>query len=160
MAREGRSARRRAKSTNSEMKRLLTVLLYAVMCSCTRPVSYETFIRSDETVDGEYRFGLELSDSLSYDIFLFSVTDRLSGEARSVHIDVKWVSPSGSEASETVVLPLGGSEGRKELYRSAVMPPERGKWTVAVRTCGRIERLRGIGLICKENGTRQTTEVR
>ena len=144
------------------MNRRVTVLcaLIAALSACSEPASFEEFVRADMAENGVYEFVLDLSDSLStYDISLFTKVDApVMGRIRassSMGLEIAWkeggaITPA---LSETVYLPYGGKAGAS-LYRSGVKPSSPGSWTVSVRPVDPPSGLRGIGIICKRNGTR------
>lgn len=145
------------------MNRRFTVLCAAVaaLAACSEPASFEEFVRADMAENGVYEFVLDLSDSLStYDISLFTKVDApVMGRIRSsssIGLEVAWkeagaISPA---LSETVYLPYGDKGVSASLYRSGVKPSSPGSWSVLVRPVDPPAGLRGIGIICKRNGTR------
>ena len=96
---------------------LLPLLSAALLLSCSRPLSTEIFVRSDEARDGVYVFDLTLADSLvNYDFWFYSRT--LDEPLTSLPLNVQWLSPSGRRFSETVYMRKVDSDGERELYRS------------------------------------------
>lgn len=134
--------------------------LTAALASCSEPASFEEFVRADMAENGVYEFVLNLGDSLStYDISLFTKVDApVMGRIRtssSLGLEIEWkeagtITPA---LSETVYLPYG-DKGGASLYRSGVKPSSPGSWTVSARPIDPPTGLRGIGIICKRNGTR------
>ena len=100
--------------------------------------------------DGVYVFDFEMSDSTKlYDIYFY---DRIDGpRPDSLPLNVMWVSPSGESFSETVYMDPARDT---ELYRSGTVPVEYGGWRICVRPVGVGGGFRGMGMVCKENGTR------
>ncbi len=133
------------------MRALLPILCaLGVLAACSRPSSYEQFVRSDGS--GEYSFELELPDTLSsYDISFYSAVDRPLFSAdtlRSFPLQVVWRSPSGRYLSETVYYP---ADSLKARYRSGIVPSEEGSWTLSVTIAPEPRGLRGLGVICRRN---------
>ena len=132
----------------------------ALTASCRRPASFEQFIRADETVSGSYVFTLFLDDSLaSYDLSIYTKVDPpLMAADRpevSLGLVVEWAEKNGFTAlREKVYLPCGGAAGSNQPYRSGVRPSHPGEWTVSITPENPPAGLRGIGMICKRNGTR------
>lgn len=124
-----------------------------LLASCTRPDSYECFVRVDQAPAGLFPFQVDLSDSLStYDIYFY--TAAYPGmDSDGLDIQAVWVGPSGQSASEDVCMDVGKV---RELYRSGVSMAEPGIWTLDLRVREVPEGFRGMGIICKRNGTRQT----
>lgn len=135
---------------------LLLAAGIAAFCAygCSRPLSSETFVRSDRSLDGVYIFELDLPDSLAfYDIWFYSRT--VNEPLASLPLNVQWLAPSGKRFSERVYMKLVDADGEKELYRSGVVPSETGKWQLSVRPLGVDENFCGLGVICEEHhGTR------
>ena len=133
---------------------LLPLLSAALLLSCSRPLSTEIFVRSDEARDGVYVFDLTLADSLvNYDFWFYSCT--LDEPLTSLPLNVQWLSPSGRRFSETVYMRKVDSDGERELYRSGVVLSEGGQWRLSVRPLGVDDNFCGLGLICEEHdGTR------
>ena len=144
-------------------------LLALSFASCSRPSSTERFILADDAVDGKYSFTLDMADSLvSYDIWLYTRIDsrRTSMSIlENIPVSLTWTSPSGDYYGEKVFFPASGFEGKgmsffsrqiKTLYRSDVVPRERGEWTLDVEAGEGINGFRGMGVILerKEDGTR------
>lgn len=147
---------------------LLFILAVTVIASCTRPASFEHFIKAGDAAasavskGGVYRFGLDFSDSLStYDIFLytrladFGIGNRVHSE-EPLGLDVRWISPKMETLlEERVYMRCGGARGSKELYRSGVKPSPAGEWTLEFRPVPETTvAISGLGIICKRNGTR------
>jgi len=128
-----------------------------VLSSCRKSeVVYDKFIGLDDAESGVYAFSLPLTDSLSaYDFYFYGRTFRY--EESSIPLKVRWIAPTGESFTETVCLNNIDSNGRKELYRSGVVPKSRGEWRISVRIEDEGEALlTGIGLLCtqKSHGTR------
>lgn len=135
--------------------------LAPVLAACGEPSSFEEFVRADKAENGVYEFVLDLTDSLSsYDISLFTKVDApVMGTVHassSMGLEIAWREAGTSipALSETVYLPYGEKGGGASLYRSGVKPSSPGSWTVSVRPVEPPSGLRGIGIICKRNGTR------
>ena len=111
------------------------------------------FVRSDRADNGVYVFDLELEDSVTvYDFWFYSRT--VSRSISSLPLNVQWLSPSGRRFSETVYMKSVDADGEKELYRSGVVLSEAGLWRLSVRPVGVDDEFCGLGVICKEHGTR------
>lgn len=130
---------------------VLAVLL--ALTGCRRPLSTELFVRADRAESGVYMFDIELEDSLSaYDFWFYGRTS--GGSISSLPLNVQWLSPSGRRFSETVYMKSVDADGERELYRSGVVPAEGGLWRISVRPIGAGGNFCGLGIICKEHGTR------
>lgn len=129
---------------------LLLLGLCLVPAACVRPDSVEIFVPAAKAADGVYIFDFEMADSLAtYDISFFTRND--GNVLDSLPLKVMWLSPSGESLSETVYMdPLKVTE----KYRSGVRPDECGSWRLCVRPVVEGKGFRGLGIICKENGTR------
>lgn len=144
------------------MSRRVTFLcvLALLAAACSEPASFEEFIRSDMAENGVYSFLLDMSDSLSsYDISLYTKVDApvmgTVSSSSSVGLEISWKEGEAAPAlTETVYLPYEGEGGGASLYRSGVKPSSPGFWTVQVRPVDPPPGFRGIGMICKRNGTR------
>ena len=140
------------------MKRCV-ILAAAFLCllSCRCPSSLETFVRTRDAEGGEYVFDLFMPDSLkSYDISFYVRTDPLLRKATEtpIELSVDWVSPSDSVAlSDTVYFIPDSVRGVERMYRTGVRLEKQG-WKLKVRAGKAPRGLSGIGLVCKENGTR------
>lgn len=124
------------------------------LCCCSRPTEMEVFVKSADAVGGVYSFELPLEDSLAtYDLSFYTRVDAPAGRRSggSLELNVLWVSPSGERAGETVHM---DAAKLLETYRTGVSPLEPGVWTLKVQVVNPPEGLRGLGLVCKENGTR------
>lgn len=136
-------------------KAAMIIISLALFFSCVRPSSYECFIKSKDAEAGNYLFQLEMADTLSYDISFYTRYDYGFGRTGGqLGLNVVWRSPSGETQAERVWMPAGGSEGRVQPYRNSVEPDESGTWTIVVQPDNTPRQFRGIGIICKENGTR------
>lgn len=137
--------------------RLSSISIVAVLSFCAvfgcgrRDVVFESFIPADATDNGVYVFNVLLTDSLAaYDFYLYGRTFRF--EADSLPLKIRWISPSGESFVETVYMNDLDSKGRKELYRSGVVPAVRGEWRISIRPEGDDAcLLTGLGIICTEN---------
>lgn len=132
----------------------------ALMVSCRRPDSFEQFIRADGVVSGAYVFTLGLDDTLAtYDISFYTKVDpplmAADRPEASLGLVVVWAEGDGlTSLREKVYLPYGGVAGSAHPYRSGIKPSHPGEWTVSVTPEDPPAGLRGIGIICKRNGTR------
>lgn len=126
-------------------------LCAAVGCNRRSEVVYDAFIRADANGGGVYMFNIPLTDSLAvYDFYLYGRTFRYKAE--SIPLKIRWISPSGESFVETVYMNNLDSKGRKELYRSGVVPSDRGEWRISIRPEGDdAALLTGLGLICSES---------
>lgn len=136
------------------MRRIVCLLLIAIVLDCcSRPVFSDWFIPSEDAAGNVYDFSFQMADSLSsYD---FSFYTRVDGAwERSIRLDAVWHSPDGESFSETVYLrPENRREG-VQPYRIGVEPSVPGDWRLTVSVPDAPEGFLGLGLICKENGTR------
>lgn len=118
--------------------------------ACVKPVSTEMFIPAAKAQAGVYVFDFEMADTLStYDFYFYTRVD--DPQLDSLPLKVMWLAPSGESFTETVYM---DPTALKELYRSGVRPAEAGDWRICVRPVGVGEGFRGLGLVCKDNGTR------
>lgn len=129
---------------------LAALALFLAPCSCIRPSSFETFIPASKAQAGVYVFDFEMADTLStYDYYFYTRVD--GPQLDSLPLKVMWLAPSGESFTETVYMDPASV---KELYRSGVRPGEAGGWRICVRPLGVGNGFRGLGLVCKDNGTR------
>lgn len=136
------------------MRRLVFLLVTAiVLACCSKPMSSDWFIPSGEAVDNVYDFSFQMEDSLgTYDFSFYTRVDGVWN--RSIRLDAVWYSPDGENFSETVYLrPEIRREG-VQPYRIGVEPSVPGDWRLTVSVPDAPEGFLGLGLICKENGTR------
>ena len=140
------------------MRRALGMIAAAALvlslCCCSRPTEREIFVKAVNAVGNVYSFELPMEDSLAtYDLSFYTRIDSPVSRraAGSLELDVRWESPSGEAADETVYMDV---TSQVETYRSGVSPLEPGVWTLKVQVVNPPEGLRGLGLVCKENGTR------
>ncbi len=145
------------------MKTTLFVLAALLCCACSEPSGYEAFVRAEDASDGVYSFVFPVSDTLNvYDLSFYTRTDNLHALSRSarapLEMNIRWFSPSseGEQASlaETVYADGGSDCGRRFAYRSGVVVPEAGDWTLLVSLAGVPEGFCGLGLTISKNGTR------
>ena len=135
------------------MRRLFPalILLLLAVC-CTSPGTQDSFVPCSEADAGIYEFTFRIDDTAS--LYDFSFFTRVDGKWEdSFPLSVKWLSPSGNSFSETVHYSAGEN---LELYRSAVALPEPGDWKISVAAPETPGGFRGLGMICRKNGTRQT----
>lgn len=128
----------------------LAVFAGLVLNSCAKPDTVEKFIPASKAQNGVFVFDFEMADTLStYD---FSFYTRIDGpQLDSLPLKVMWLSPDGKSFSETVYMnPASGVEP----YRSGVTPVIPGQWRICVRPAVESKGFRGLGFVCKENGTR------
>lgn len=143
----------------------LIIAFMAVMAGCSRPDSYEEFVRiEDKTADGLYHFPLDLSDSTAvYDVSFFSRIDCTRLRLASIEdfpMTVLWTSPSGVKYSEKVFFPVSSYAGSSGFYshqyripyRTGIVPERKGVWDMAVRieSDRYIPGFRGLGVVCKK----------
>lgn len=145
---------------------LMIVALAVFSLGCSRPVSYEKFVRmEDKGSDGQYHFTLDMTDSLcTYDVYFYSRIDcsrnRLA-DVRDFPLNVTWVSPDGLRYAERVYFDVHDdkevgdfySRQYKILYRSGLVPVKNGEWEMEVRIDSDryVPGFRGLGVICKKN---------
>lgn len=132
------------------------ILLLLLPVSCHRPASKEQFVTIDKSVGGIYGFTLDLSDTLcAYDIWFYNRVEPALGGVESVQaipLAVKWQLLDCQEElsyTETVYHCPGGRRGRKELYRSGVIPVRPGKYSLQLRPLEVPPGFDGLGVICK-----------
>lgn len=132
---------------NSRFNAAVTLALALVFAfSCERPDSVETFVRSDQTVNGCYSFPLVLDDSLSTYSLSFYTRMRVKAKT-SIPLDITVVSPSGQEYAERVYMKIGNRKGDRECYRSGFTPSEYGNWTIILSVAEDVRNFPGIGVI-------------
>lgn len=146
------------------MRRTAAILLSAALlcCACSEPSGYEVFVRAEDAPDAVYSFVFPVSDTLNiYDLSFYTRSDELRAVAHGakspLEMDVRWYAPSAKDSAalaETVYADGGGARGRVFAYRSGVILPEAGEWTITVRLAGAAEGFCGLGLKSKKNGTR------
>ena len=131
---------------------LLFLALAAALSGCRQPGSYEQFVLARDAADGVYRFFLDMTDSTAtYDISFYTppLADTLQTQ---LIVDWGFVSVEGSFVHrDTVWMPLGEV---CSLYRSGVRPYPADMWEISVTVLDPPEDFRGLGIICKRNGTR------
>ena len=121
--------------------------------SCDAADSVEYFVPSRDAQDGIYAFNLEMTDSLTaYDVSFYTRVD--ADKSDWLCLDVLWRSPSGKTFSETVYMKSGGSRGAMEPYRRGLQPVEQGSWKLEIKPVDPPRGLRGMGVVCKNNGSR------
>lgn len=139
------------------MRKILSILIPAViLCQCSKPGTYDAFISVEDAPGGVYVFEFPLESTR--DTYDFSFYTRVDGEwDRSIRLDVEWVSPEGASFPEKVYLRPDNPSGSVQLYRSGMKPVCAGQWKLSVHVPFAPEGFRGLGLICKANGPRQTS---
>lgn len=135
------------------------MVLALLVQSCSRPLSYESFIKNSDAGAGVYEFAMDLSDTTGvYDIYLFARVDRsrlLGRESRVPQkLEMKWISPSKKVWDESVYMNMGDYRGVRQLYRKGIVPSEDGQWILQIRPEELPPAFRGMGVICEKNGTR------
>lgn len=158
------------------MRRSLTMFLMGALCALVvggcAPRVQEHFVKaSDRGEAGEYVFNIDFSDEAeddffadepSYDLTLYTRADgkasRFAGMG-DIAVGAIWTSPSGVEYREYFYIPADSfvhatafSREYRNLYRSGVVPGEKGVWKLALvvpdgPSCG----LRGMGLTVSRN---------
>ena len=138
------------------MKRLIPLFVLSLLaCACSRPCSYEQFVKAAE--GPVYGFELEMADSLGYDIDFYTRVDISPLKLREladVGMNIVWISPSGQSYAETVYLPLCGQKGERLPYRKGLAVSESGTWRLEVEVEDQPGGFCGLGIILQENGTR------
>lgn len=132
------------------MRRSIVLSLAFVLLfeGCSRPLEGEQFLPGRRE---SYDFTLEVFDSLSrYDFSFYTRTDSRSELLRPLRLDVSWVSPQDSAFCETVYLRPDREKVSVQQYRTAVVFPSCGKWTLRVAASPLEKGFRGLGLIWKE----------
>ena len=127
--------------------RLLLAILLVLVVGCSRPASFEQFIRVADAPGGLYRFELELPDSTAtYDISFYTADLK-----ESLQLEVRWNDDSGPLLNENVWIP---ADRHVALYRSGLRQAP-GKLCLRVRTINPPKHFRGLGIIMHQNdGTR------
>lgn len=132
--------------------RVIQILMAMVLAflSCSRPTETSCFIPVEDADCGPYVFSVTMADSLkSYDFSFFTGTGCVIEEA--LKLDVHWIPEKGEGFGESVyLLP---SKGDVQLYRSGVSSSCE-EWKLVVNVHRAPDNFRGLGLLCKENGTR------
>ena len=136
------------------LRRAIALIVALALCfapvSCVKPSSFEEFIPSYKASDGVYVFKFEMEDTLStYDFEFYTRVD--GPQLDSLPLKVMWLAPSGESFSETVYM---DPSLLVEPYRTGVQPSQAGVWRICVRPGTSSGAFRGLGLICRENGTR------
>lgn len=133
------------------------VFLTVFALSCVRPSTVGQFVEQKNAVGGVYGFELFMPDTmLRYDVSFFFRVDppfyRAGGKSR-LEMYTEWVSPSDSVfLRDTVWMDYDVVRGGLALYRSGVeLSPN---WKLKVRIPQTPRGFGGLGVICKENGTR------
>lgn len=124
------------------MKAGIPILLaLAMLCSCSRPASYEEFIRCDEASGGIYEFSVDLPDSTaSYDLSFYT-----SALKAPLQLEI-----SLDSLRETVWFP---EEKGLALYRSLIRPG--ASMALRIKPLDPPDGFRGLGIILEQNdGTR------
>jgi len=126
------------------------------LLSCSEPSCYEEFIKEEQSTEGIYKFTLNLSDSTAvHDVYLVTRCDRNPAKASNpypmVGMHIWWESPSGRVFEETVYMDFGDYRGQRQLYRSAIVPSEFGKWSLYVKPLDPPAFFRGMGVVMKSN---------
>lgn len=142
---------------NSGRSVFLLCALLLCSFSCSEPAAYEHFEKGTET----HEFTLPLTDTTAfYDLYFYTRVDRVASLPDSVcsmRLDVDWYAPQMPDSvvfSESVYLPYQFGKGEMEPYRTRMALRPAGEWTVKVNVPRQPEGYRGIGMICKKNGTR------
>lgn len=153
------------RTASTGLKLVIIMVFMTMMAGCSRPDSYEQFIRIDgKGADGLYHFSLDLSDSSAvYDVSFFTRIDCSRARLSSVEdfpMTVFWTSPSGTKYSEKVYFPAGSFAGSSGYYshqyripyRTGIVPEQSGGWEMAVRieSDRYIPGFRGLGVVCKK----------
>jgi len=117
-------------------------LMLILLCSCSRPMSVEKFVRADGS--GVYDFVMDMTDTLhAYDLSFYT---RIEGKTAPTGFPMKiyLTSPSGQTYVESVY--FNCSEHAVVPYRTGLVPVEAGEWKMSVSADA--QGLCGIGLIC------------
>lgn len=134
------------------MRRLVLALFLLLAVCCTEPGTQDSFVSRSEAAGGIYEFTFQIEDIRTD--YNFSFFTRVDGKWQAaIPLYVKWLSPSGDSFSETVYFRAGEEV---EPYRSEVALAEEGDWRISVSVPEAPRGFRGLGMICKKNGTRQT----
>lgn len=117
-------------------------LLLTMLCSCSRPMSVESFVKADGS--GVYDFVVDMTDTLhAYDLSFYT---RVEGKTAPAGFPMKiyLTSPSGQTYVENVY--FNCSEHVVAPYRTGLVPVEAGEWKMSVSVVA--QGLCGMGLIC------------
>lgn len=131
------------------MRRVFALLLAAcALLACSRPATYEKFVRVDQSDNGLYRFEIEFRDTVhTFDISFFSA---IPGKPGGLPVHVCWTSPSGRTLNETVYMKAGDPHGTQQVYRSGVAVSEKGVWQLDLRPLADLAGFPGIGVVCSQ----------
>jgi len=129
------------------MRFLLSLIVSALLLAgCSSNIVYSGFISAEDAVNGLYSFAVKVdypSDSLEVNILC------RDEKAKSVGMIVRWYGP---DRQLYLTDTLDVSSGLYQ-YREGVVLNIAGEWGIEIKAEGS-DKLRGVGLEMKKNGTR------
>jgi len=127
----------------------LSVLILAA--SCSKPASYECFIKAADAPDGVYNYELDFTDSTAtYDISFYTPAIKHKTE---LAMNVAWSAMADDLLYERVYMTVGKKDVI-EKYRSDTKPCPPAFWRVSVQLDSIPDDFKGLGIICVRNGSR------
>ena len=128
--------------------RVFAVAALILAVACSRPGSWEEFVRAEDAVGGVYEFAPDMADgATTYDIALYTAP-----LAEPLQLEVTWLNTQAEVLSETVWFPAGMNSA---LYRSGIKVPTETSILIRVKPLNPPQDFRGLGIICEQNdGTR------
>lgn len=144
---------------------LVLICLTLFTPGCSAPKGSESFIRSTDAVGGEYRFTLDMSDSLAtYDLSFYTRIDcgeeDFASMPDTIPIKLVYTSPTGRRHVEYTHILRDrwdrGTRFSKEYdvpYRIKSVPAEFGTWemSASISDESRFKGLRGLGVKIHKN---------
>ena len=134
---------------------LLLAVFLILAVACSRPGSYEEFVRAEDAAGGVFEFALPFQGTTSnttsvvttYDISFYTAP-----LTEPLQLEVTWINTQAEVLSETVWFPAGVNSA---LYRSGIKVPTETSILIRVKPLNPPQDFRGLGIICKQNdGTR------
>lgn len=146
------------------MRRYILIALFAAVAfSCSRPASYEPFVRRENAEYGDtYSFLLDMADStVSYGLDFYTRLERkpfTTFPDDSIVLAIRWIAPSDSNYVDTLVMSVRQADGSAYFTKDVVCPfkerldlPEYGEWRLKARVLNEAGSVRGLGIIFKRN---------
>lgn len=143
-----------ARRNNSLLLLVQALVAAFILLPGCRPESKEFFIFEKDAPGGIYTFSMYLDSAETYDFSFYTRIDSPAGlRTCQMPIYVVWTPPvpDCEPLEEQLYMDISKS---CSLYRTAVAPKESGEWKIEVFPSDVPEGFRGLGLICKYNGTR------
>ena len=160
---------------------LLPAVLLILTVACSRPGSYEEFVRAEDAVGGVYEFALPFQGTTSnttsvvttYDISLYTAP-----LAEPLQLEILWQLMAAKQLNISNIpessLRPGVGDGlcetadnqtvachsetvwfpagvNSDLYRSGIKVPTEATITIRVKPLNPPQTFRGLGIICKQN---------